>query len=85
MTRSKLKEVVEKGVVCILSFSLSWEIEACSWLFIEKKCEQFWSGVPFEIIMCGLGLLAQCENAYLIYVGLLVGATLPRFSCCALA
>lgn len=73
MTRSKLKEVVEKGVVCVLSFFLSWEIEARSWLFIEKKnVNNFGLGLPFEIIMCGLGLLAQSENAYLIYMGLQV-------------
>lgn len=36
MTRSKLKEVVEKGVVCVLSFSLSWEVESPG-LFIEKE------------------------------------------------
>lgn len=37
MTRSKLKEVVEKGVVCVLSFSLPWEVESHSRLFLEKK------------------------------------------------
>lgn len=37
MTRSKLKEVVEKGVVCVLSFSLPWEVESRSRLFLEKK------------------------------------------------
>lgn len=73
MTRSKLKEVVEKGVVCVLSFSLSWGIEACSPLFIEKKnVNNFGLGFLFEIIMCGLGLLVQSENAYLIYMGLQV-------------
>lgn len=52
MTRSKLKEVVEKGVVCVVSFSLPREIKSHSWLFIDKEyMNSIVLGLLFERIM----------------------------------
>lgn len=86
MTRSKLKEVVEKGVVCVLSFSLSWEIEAWSWLFIEKKMwtilvwgafwnHYVWAGTPSSVWEClpnihGLTSVSHTAQIFMLCPGM---------------